>query len=44
MMNHERGIATMTTTARITERGDGDGGGGGGDANFRPSIRKEAKK
>jgi len=43
MMNHERGIATMTTTARITERGYGDGGGGG-DANFRPSIRKEAKK
>jgi len=43
MMNYERGVATTTTTtiAMITERSDGDGGD---DANYKPSVRKRAKK
>ena len=40
MMNCER-VATTTTMARITERGDG---GGGDDANYRSSVQKRAKK
>jgi len=40
MMKCERDATTATTKARITERSDGDGGD---DANYRSSIRKQAK-
>ena len=40
MMNCER-VATTTKIAKVTEKNDGDGGD---DANFRPCVRKRAKK
>jgi hypothetical protein len=46
MMNCERVATTMTTMARITERGDGGGGDDDDDddANYRSSVQKQAKK